>query len=189
MKLMPAVTRDIADKATPSLNTSMSSLLAMPRSRSPTLLLASSLAPRRRRAHQPVRKRVDRVPLPRRNASRTSSFRPAAPARIGVVPAPRRATLLHQRKPENLSRQIERNAKEVPKPGRPGTPSTGSLASSIPTGKIAYRDVQVLPKLDELKLGEPRAHADRHQARWQSAAQRIAGASSTTSRRRTICWC
>jgi len=57
---------------------------------------------------------------------------------------------------ENLSRQIERNAKEVPQP-RVDQALINRLSGILaPVSKIAYQDVQVLPKLEELKLGGPR---------------------------------
>ena len=56
---------------------------------------------------------------------------------------------------ENLSRQIERNAKEVPQP-KVNQALINRLAGILaPDSKIAFQDVQVLPMLDELKLGEP----------------------------------
>ncbi|MDW8479207.1 MAG: FN3 associated domain-containing protein [Xanthomonadales bacterium] len=54
---------------------------------------------------------------------------------------------------ENLSRQIERNAKEVPQPKIDQALINRLTAILEPVRKIAYQDVQVLPKLDELKLG------------------------------------
>lgn len=57
---------------------------------------------------------------------------------------------------ENLSRQIERNAKEVPQL-KVDQALINRLAGILaPERKLAYQDVQVLPKLDELKLGGPR---------------------------------
>ncbi len=57
---------------------------------------------------------------------------------------------------ENLSRQIERNAKEVPQP-KIDQAFINRLSGILqPVRKIAYQDVQVLPKLDELQLGGPR---------------------------------
>jgi len=57
---------------------------------------------------------------------------------------------------ENLSRQIERNAKEVPQP-KIDQALVNRLSGALdPDRRIAYQDVQILPKLDELKLGGPR---------------------------------
>ena len=57
---------------------------------------------------------------------------------------------------ENLSRQIERNAKEVPQPKIDQALINRLTGILQPDRKIAYQDVQVLPKLDELRLGGPR---------------------------------
>lgn len=57
---------------------------------------------------------------------------------------------------ENLSRQIERNAKEVPQPKIDQALINRLTGILEPVRKIAYQDVQVLPKLDELKLSGPR---------------------------------
>lgn len=57
---------------------------------------------------------------------------------------------------ENLSRQIERNAREVPE-----VKITQALINHLtgilqPTSRAAYQDLQVLPKLEDLKLTGPR---------------------------------
>lgn len=57
---------------------------------------------------------------------------------------------------ENLSRQIERNAREVPQPKVDQALINRLTGILEPVRKIAYQDVQVLPKLDELKLSGPR---------------------------------
>lgn len=57
---------------------------------------------------------------------------------------------------ENLSRQIERNAKEVPQPKLDQALINRLTGILQPDRRIAYQDVQVLPKLEELKLGGPR---------------------------------
>ncbi|OFC29879.1 anti-phage-associated DUF499 domain-containing protein [Acidithiobacillus caldus] len=57
---------------------------------------------------------------------------------------------------ENLSRQIERNAKEVPQPKIDQALINRLTGILEPVRKIAYQDVQVLPKLNELKLSGPR---------------------------------
>lgn len=57
---------------------------------------------------------------------------------------------------ENLSRQIERNAKEVPQP-KVDQALINRLAGILQAERrSAYQDVQVLPKLDELRLSGPR---------------------------------
>jgi len=57
---------------------------------------------------------------------------------------------------ENLSRQIERNAKEVPQPKIDQALINRLRGILQPFRKNAYQDVQVLPQLDELKLSGPR---------------------------------
>ncbi|MES1954178.1 anti-phage-associated DUF499 domain-containing protein [Salinisphaera hydrothermalis] len=57
---------------------------------------------------------------------------------------------------ENLSRQIERNAREVPQPKVDQALINRLKGILDPVHKNAYQDVQVLPKLDELRLGGPR---------------------------------
>ena len=57
---------------------------------------------------------------------------------------------------ENLSRQIERTAKEIPQP-RIDQALINRLTGILqPTSRYAYQELQVLPKLDELKLSGPR---------------------------------
>ena len=57
---------------------------------------------------------------------------------------------------ENLSRQIERNAKQVPQPKVDQALINHLTATLQPECRSAYQEVQVLPKLDELKLSGPR---------------------------------
>ena len=57
---------------------------------------------------------------------------------------------------ENLSRQIERNAREIP-PSKIDQALVNRLSGILaPVSKIAYQYVQVLPELSALKLGGPR---------------------------------
>lgn len=57
---------------------------------------------------------------------------------------------------ENLSRQIERNAKEVPQPKIDQALMTRLAGILAPSRRTAYQEVHVLPKLSELKLSGPR---------------------------------
>ncbi|MDY0134159.1 MAG: DUF499 domain-containing protein [Atribacterota bacterium] len=57
---------------------------------------------------------------------------------------------------ENLSRQIERNAKEVPQPKIDQALINHLTGILQPISRAAYQDLQVLPRLDELKLSGPR---------------------------------
>jgi hypothetical protein len=57
---------------------------------------------------------------------------------------------------ENLSRQIERMAKDVPQP-KIDQALISKLTSILqPQSRTAYQDVQVLPRIDDLKLSGPR---------------------------------
>jgi hypothetical protein len=57
---------------------------------------------------------------------------------------------------ENLSRQIESNARQVPQPKIDQALINRLTGILQPERRNAYQDVQVLPKLDELKLSGPR---------------------------------
>jgi hypothetical protein len=57
---------------------------------------------------------------------------------------------------ENLSRQIERNAKEAPQPKIDQAFINRLTGILQPERRNAYQDVQVLPRLEELKLSGPR---------------------------------
>lgn len=57
---------------------------------------------------------------------------------------------------ENLSRQIERTAREIPQPKIDQALINRLTGILQPRSRKAYQDVQVLPKFDELKLGGPR---------------------------------
>jgi hypothetical protein len=57
---------------------------------------------------------------------------------------------------ENLSRQIERNAREIPQP-KVDQALINRLSGILqPVRRNGYQEVQVLPRLDELKLSGPR---------------------------------
>lgn len=57
---------------------------------------------------------------------------------------------------ENLSRQIERNARVIPQPKIDEALIRHMTGILTPRKKQAYQEVTVLPRLDELKLGGPR---------------------------------
>lgn len=57
---------------------------------------------------------------------------------------------------ENLSRQIERNARDIPQTKIDQALINKLISVLQPVSKAAYQDVQVLPLLDDLKLGGPR---------------------------------
>lgn len=154
-KLMPAVTHDIADKGNAVAEHIDAELAGDAAQQVMTLLLASSLS----------RAVGGRIGL---SESELIEFL-AAPQRkpdefLQALQRLREsAWYLHReeqrffiKETENLSRQIERNAREVPQPKVDQALINRLTGILDPVRKIAYQDVQVLPKLDELKLGGPR---------------------------------
>lgn len=57
---------------------------------------------------------------------------------------------------ENLSRQIERNARDIPQPKIDQALINHLTGFLQPIKKVAYQDVQVLPKFEDLRLSGPR---------------------------------
>lgn len=154
-KLMPAVTRDIADNGNAIAEHIDDELGSDAARQVMTLLLASSLS----------RAVGGRIGL---SESELIEFL-AAPQRkpdefLQAMQRLREAAwYLHReeqrffiKETENLSRQIEREAKEVPQPKIDQALINRLTGILEPVRKIAYQDVQVLPKLDELKLSGPR---------------------------------
>ncbi len=154
-KLMPAVTRDIADKGNAIAEHIDAELAGDAAQQVMTLLLSSSLS----------RAVGGRIGL---SESELIEFL-AAPQRkpdefLQALQCLREsAWYLHReeqrffiKETENLSRQIERNAREVPQPKVDQALINRLTGILQPERKVAYQDVQVLPKLDELKLGGPR---------------------------------
>ena len=154
-KLMPAVTRDISDAGNAIAEHIDGELAGDAAQQLMTLLLSSSLS----------RAVGGRIGL---SESELIEFL-AAPQRkpdefLQALQRLREsAWYLHReeqrffiKETENLSRQIERNAKEVPQPKVDQALINRLSGILAPVNKIAYQDVQVLPKLDELKLGGPR---------------------------------
>lgn len=154
-KLMPAVTRDIADAGNAIAEQIDGELAGDAAQQLMTLLLSASLS----------RAVGGRIGL---SESELIEFL-AAPQRkpdefLQALQRLREsAWYLHReeqrffvKETENLSRQIERNAKELPQPKIDQALINRLSGILAPVSKVAYQDVQVLPKLDELKLGGPR---------------------------------
>jgi len=154
-KLMPAVTHDIADNGNAIAEHIDDELGSDAARQVMTLLLASSLS----------RVVGGRIGL---SESELIEFL-AAPQRkpdefLQALQRLREAAwYLHReeqrffiKETENLSRQIERNAKEIPQPKIDQALINRLTGILEPVRKIAYQEVQVLPKLDELKLSGPR---------------------------------
>lgn len=154
-KLVPAVTRDIADNGNAIAEAIDDELDSDAAKQVMTLLLASSLS----------RAVGGRIGL---TDSEIIEFL-AAPNRkadeflVAIQRLREHAWYLHRedqrlfvKETENLSRQIERNAKEVPQPKIDQALINRLTGILQPERRNAYQDVQVLPKLDELKLSGPR---------------------------------
>ena len=154
-KLIPAVTRDIADNGNgiaENIDDELSSDAAV---QVMTLLLASSLS----------RAVGGRIGL---SESEIIEFL-AAPNRKpdefldAVQHLREQAWYLHRedqrffvKETENLSRQIERDAKNVPQPKIDQAFINRLTGILQPSNKNAYQDAQILPRLDELRLSGPR---------------------------------
>jgi hypothetical protein len=153
--LIPAITKDIADNRNAISETIDNELDGDSSQQVMTLLLASSLS----------RAVGGRIGL---SESEIIEFL-AAPNRkpdeflTALQRLKEQAWYLHReeqrlfiKETENLSRQIERNAKEVPQPKIDQALINRLMGILQPQRRNAYQDVQILPKLDELKLSGPR---------------------------------
>ncbi|OEF00652.1 AAA family ATPase [Vibrio crassostreae 9ZC13] len=154
-KLVPAITRDIADKGD-----AISEIIDAEQSNDAsvqlmTLLLASSLS----------RAVGGRIGL---SESEIIEFL-AAPNRKAdefleaIQKLREQAWYLHRederffiKETENLSRQIERSAKEIPQPKIDQALINRLKGILQPNTRNTYQDVQILPRMDELKLSGPR---------------------------------
>jgi hypothetical protein len=154
-KLLPAVTRDIADSGNSISETIDDEMGADAAQQVMTLLLASSLS----------RAVGGRIGL---SDSEIIEFL-AAPNRkpdefLSALERLReQAWYLHReeqrffvKETENLSRQIERTAKEIPQPKIDQALINRLMGILQPSSKRAYQELQVLPKLDDLRLSGPR---------------------------------
>ena len=154
-KLLPAVTRDIADSGNAIAETVDAELGADAAQQVTTLLLAASLS----------RAVGGRIGL---SDSEIIEFL-AAPNRkpdeflTALERLREQAWYLHReeqrffiKETENLSRQIERTAKEVPQPKIDQALMNRLVGILQPASKHAYQELQVLPKLEELRLSGPR---------------------------------
>ncbi|EHK2856145.1 DUF499 domain-containing protein [Vibrio parahaemolyticus] len=154
-KLVPAITRDIADKGdaiAEIIDAEQSNDAAV---QLMTLLLASSLS----------RAVGGRIGL---SESEIIEFL-AAPNRKAdefleaIQKLREQAWYLHRederffiKETENLSRQIERSAKETPQPKIDQALINRLKGILQPNTHSTYQDVQILPRMDELKLSGPR---------------------------------
>ncbi|MEO1017030.1 MAG: anti-phage-associated DUF499 domain-containing protein [Pseudomonadota bacterium] len=154
-KLLPAITRDIADSGNAISEAIDEDLGADAAQQVMTLLLASSLS----------RAVGGRIGL---SDSETIEFL-AAPNRkadeflTALERLREQAWYLHReeqrffvKETENLSRQIERTAKEIPQPKIDQALINRLTGVLQPASKKAYQELRVLPKLDEPKFSGPR---------------------------------
>ncbi len=154
-KLIPAVTRDIADAGNAIAETIDDELGTDAAAQLMTLLLASSLS----------RAVGGRIGL---TESEIIEFL-AAPNRKpdeyleALQRLREHAWYLHReeqrffvKETENLSRQIERNARDVPQPKVDQALINRLTGVLQPVRRNAYQEVHVLPQLDALKLSGPR---------------------------------
>lgn len=154
-KLSPAITRDIADNGNAISETIDGDLDSDAARQVNTLLLASSLS----------RAVGGRIGL---TESEIIEFL-AAPNRKpdefmeALQRLREQAWYLHReeqryfvKETENLSRQIERNAKDAPQPKIDQALINRLSGILRPDSKNAYQELQVLPRMDDIKLSGPR---------------------------------
>ena len=154
-KLMPAVTRDIADRGNAIAEHIDGELAGDAAQQVMTLLLASSLSRAvGGRIGLSEGELIEFLAAPQRKPD--EFLQALQRLRESAWYLHREEQRFFVKETENLSRQIGRNAKEVPQP-KVDQALINRLAGILePDHKIAYQDVQVLPKLDELRLGGPR---------------------------------
>lgn len=154
-KLMPAVTRDIADAGNAIAELIDVDLASDASQQLMTLLLSSSLSRAvGGRIGLSESEIIEFLAAPQRKPD--EFLQALQRLRESAWYLHREEQRLFIKETENLSRQIERNAKEVPQPKVDQALINRLTGILTPVNKTAYQDVQVLPKLDDLKLGGPR---------------------------------
>lgn len=157
-KLMPAVTHDIADAGNAIAEHIDVELAVDSAQQLMTLLLSSSLSRAvGGRIGLSESELIEFLIAPQRKPDEfLQALQTLRDAQRGAWYLHREEQRFFIKETENLSRQIERNAKEVPQPKIDQALINRLSGILAPVSKIAYQDVQVLPRLDELKLGGPR---------------------------------
>lgn len=154
-KLMPAVTRDIADAGNAIAEQMDAELGGDAAQQLMTLLLSSSLSRAvGGRIGLSDSELIEFLAAPQRKPD--EFLHALQRLRESAWYLHREEQRLFIKETENLSRQIERNAKEVPQPKVDQALINRLSGILAPSSRVAYQDVQVLPKLEELKLGGPR---------------------------------
>ena len=154
-KLLPAITRDIADKGNAIAETLAAEQSNDATTQLMTLLLASSLSRAvGGRIGLSESEIIEFLAAPNRKAGEFSN---------ALEKLREQAWYLHRedqrffiKETENLSRQIERNAKEIPQPKIDGALINRLEGILQPISKQLYQELQILPQMDELKLSGPR---------------------------------
>ena len=154
-KLTPAVTRDIADNGDAIAEAIDRELDGDAARQAMTLLVASSLSRavggRIGLAESEI---IEYLTAPNRKPD--EFLEAIRRLRQQAWYLHREEQLLFVKETENLSRQIERNAKEVPQPKIDQALINRLSGILQPMRRNAYQEVHVLPKLDELRLAGPR---------------------------------
>lgn len=154
-KLIPAITRDIADNGNGIAEKVDDGLSSDASVQVMTLLLASSLSRAvGGRIGLSESEIIEFLSAPNRKAD---EFLDA------IQHLREQAWYLHRedqrffvKETENLSRQIERSAKDIPQP-KIDTALINRLSGILqPSSKNAYQELQILPRLDDIKLSGPR---------------------------------
>lgn len=154
-KLLPAIARDIADGGNAIAETLDSETETDAAQQVMTLLLASSLS--RAVGGRTGLSESEIVEFLAAPGRKPDEFRDA------LQRLREHAWYLHRedqryfvKETENLSRQIERNAKDVPQSKIDQALINRLTGALQPERRAAYQDVQVLPRLDDLRLSGPR---------------------------------
>lgn len=154
-KLIPAVTRDIADKGDAIAENIDSELSSDAASQLMTLLLSSSLSRAvGGRIGLSESEIIEFLAAPNRKADEFLNALQKLREHAWYIH--REDQRFYIKETENLSRQIERNAKEIAQPKIDQALINRLKGILQPTRRNVYQDVQILPRMDELKLSGPR---------------------------------
>ncbi len=157
-KLMPAVTRDIADHGNAIAERIDDELGSDAAQQVMTLLLASSLSRAvGGRIGLSESEIIEFLVAPQRKPDEfLEALRRLTDAQGGAWYLHREEQRFFIKETENLARQIERLAREIPQPKIDQALINRLTGILHPVRRHAYQEVQVLPQLDELKLSGPR---------------------------------
>ena len=154
-RLLPAVARDIADNGNAIAESIDDELSGDAAQQVMTVLLASSLS-RAVGGHIGLTDGEITEYLAAPNRKADEFLEAIQRLRDQAWYLHREEERLYIKETENLSRQIERNAQQVPKPRLDQALINRLTGILQPDARNAYQSVQVLPKMDELRLSGPR---------------------------------